>query len=115
MATKEEKIALYAEAILNEIGHDKVDDELLVGVVDHLGPNVFLDDAELVSQQDHEFATIKDSYLKGKLELDDMPEEQLDAAIDEAIDQYGRSHRNKYRAVIYYLLAQKLKREHLLK
>ena len=41
--------------------------------------------------------------------LADGPE--LMAGIEGVIDQYGRSNRNKYRAVIYYLLAKRFGRE----
>lgn len=33
MATREEKIEVYAQAILNEIGHEEVHSELLQGIV----------------------------------------------------------------------------------
>jgi hypothetical protein len=33
------------------------------------------------------------------------------AAINAAIDTYGRSDRNKYRAVVYYMLAKNFGRE----
>ncbi|MDB4752375.1 DUF2853 family protein, partial [Winogradskyella sp.] len=35
----------------------------------------------------------------------------LDGAIDSVIEKYGRSNRNKYRAVIYYLLVKHFKKE----
>ena len=44
-----------------------------------------------------------------KLGLSDGPE--LMAAIDEAIATYGKSNRNKYRAVVYYMLAKKFGKE----
>lgn len=114
MATREEKIEQYAKAILDEIGHNEVHSELLEGIVKHLGPAVFNDDAELVSGTDpEEIKRVKESFLQKKLELDNASDEELDSAIDEAIELYGRSHRSKYRAVIYYLLAQKFEKEHL--
>ena len=36
---------------------------------------------------------------------------KLDKAIDAVIEQYGRSERNKYRAVIYYLLTKHFGKE----
>jgi len=44
-----------------------------------------------------------------KLGLTDSPE--LDKAIDAVIEKYGRSNRNKHRAVVYYLLAKHFKKE----
>lgn len=114
MATREEKIEVYAQAILDEIGHDEVHNELLSGIVKHLGPAVFNDDAELVAGSDpEEIKTVKNNFLLKKLDLTNVDDEELDNAIDEAIELYGRSHRSKYRAVIYYLLAQKFEKEHL--
>ena len=36
---------------------------------------------------------------------------QLDEAIDSVITTYGKSNRNKYRAVVYYMLAKHFKKE----
>jgi hypothetical protein len=44
-----------------------------------------------------------------KLGLADEPE--LMAAIDKATETYGRSERNKYRAVIYYMLTKHFGKE----
>jgi hypothetical protein len=43
------------------------------------------------------------------LGLKDGPD--LDAGIDAVIEKYGRSNANKYRAVLYYLLAVHFKKE----
>jgi hypothetical protein len=44
-----------------------------------------------------------------KLGLKDGPD--LDAGIEAVIEKYGRSNANKYRAVLYYLLAVHFKKE----
>ena len=44
-----------------------------------------------------------------KLGLSDGPE--LMQAINDVIETYGRSERNKYRAVIYYMLTKKFGKE----
>ena len=44
-----------------------------------------------------------------KLGLKDGP--KLDEAINKVIDTYGKSERNKYRAVVYYLLTKEFKKE----
>lgn len=44
-----------------------------------------------------------------KLGLADGPE--LDEAIAEVMTQMGKSNRNKYRALVYALLAKKFKKE----
>jgi hypothetical protein len=43
------------------------------------------------------------------LGLKDGPD--LDAGIEAVIEKYGRSNANKYRAVVYYLLAVHFKKE----
>jgi hypothetical protein len=47
--------------------------------------------------------------LVKKLGLADGPE--LMAAIDAVIEKYGRSERNKYRAVVYYMLTKHFGKE----
>jgi hypothetical protein len=44
-----------------------------------------------------------------KLGLADSPD--LDAAIDGVIETYGKSERNKYRAVVYYMLVKHFGKE----
>ncbi len=45
---------------------------------------------------------MKKNYRMGKLGLPDGQEP--DAAIDMVVETFGRSERNKYRAVVYYRL-----------
>ena len=62
-------------------------------------------DSSTVSGSDEsELATVKNNYLIKKLGLKDGPE--LDKAIASVMDTYGQSNRNKYRAVVYYLLCK---------
>ena len=37
--------------------------------------------------------------------------EEMDAAIQEVVEKFGSSNRNKHRVVFYYLLAQKFGKE----
>jgi len=79
---------------------------LLKAVTKGLGPSIYKRDAETVSGSDpKELLTVKKNFLIKKLGLTDGPE--LDKAIDEVMEQIGRSERSKYRAVVYYLLAKK--------
>ncbi len=81
-------------------------DESLAAVAKSLGPSIYNDDASTVSSSDkEELERVKNNFLIGKLELADSP--ALDAAIAAVVDQFGSSNRNKYRAVFYYLLAEK--------
>ncbi len=85
---------------------------LLTGVAKSLGPSIYNADSSKVSGTDQkEKDTVKNNFLIKKLGLKDGPE--LDAAIDEVITKLGASNRNKYRAVVYALLAKKFGKESL--
>lgn len=109
MSKRDELIAKYAADLKDKI---KVtpDMELLTKVVIGLGPSVYNADAETVAGTDQsELDRVKNNFLIKKLGLKDSAD--LDKAIDSVIEQYGRSNRNKYRAVIYYLLTKHFKKE----
>ena len=56
-----------------------------------------------------ELETVKKNFLIKKLGLADGP--KLDEAINAVIDTYGRSERNKYRPVVYYMLVKHFGKE----
>lgn len=88
----------------------KVDDALLKAVVKSLGPAVYRDDASKISAADAtELERVKQNFLIKRLGLPGGP--KLDAALNKAVDQMGRSNRHKYRAVLYYILTRNTKRE----
>ena len=75
-----------------------------------LWTSIYNADAATVSGSDEsELATVKNNFLIKKLGLKDSAD--LDKGIDAVINQYGRSNRNKYRAVVYYLLTKKFGKE----
>ena len=75
-----------------------------------LGPAIYNPDSSVVSgTQQSEIDTIRANFLVRKLGLKDGPE--LKAGIDKVLDSYGRSNRNKHRAVVYYLLTRHFGRE----
>lgn len=76
-----------------------VNSDLLNAVTKGLGPSIYKKDAE----------TVKKNFLIKKLGLSDSP--QLDEAIAEVIEKIGKSERNKYRAVVYYMLAEKFNKQ----
>jgi len=103
MSRQDELIAKYADDLRRKCGVEP-DMEFLAKVVAGLGPSVYRADSETVAAtQPGELETVKKNFLVRKLGLADGP--QLDEAIDKVIETYGRSERNKYRAVVYYLLA----------
>ena len=109
MGKRDELIALYASELRDKC-RVTPDIDLLTKVTIGLGPSVYRDDAAVVAASDsEELQRIRANYLVKKLGLPDGPD--LDAGIDKAIETYGRANRNKYRAVVYYLLAKHFRRE----
>ena len=60
-------------------------------------------------QPKSELETVKENFLVKKLGLKDGPE--LMDAINSVIETYGKSERNKYRAVVYYMLTKHFGKE----
>ena len=90
------------------------DADLLRKVAKGCGPSIYSNDASKVSGSDKkELETVKKNFLMKKLGLKDGAE--LDSAIAEVMDTMGSSNRNKYRAMVYYLLAKKFKKESVYK
>lgn len=86
----------------------KCDTKLLTAVAKGCGPSIYRADASKVSSSDDkELATVKKNFLIKKHGLKDSP--KLDKAISDVIEQFGKSNRNKYRAMFYYLLVKKLR------
>lgn len=104
MSKRDELIAKYAADIKDKLGMAP-DMDLLTKVTIGCGPSIYNADSETVASSDQaELDRIRTNYLMKKLGLADGP--QLMEAINAVIDKYGRSNRNKYRPVVYYLLCQ---------
>jgi hypothetical protein len=104
MSAFDDKMAIYKAQVV-ELGLG-IDDELLTRIAKGLGPSIYNEDSSRVSGTDpDELARVKNNFLIGKLGLADGPE--LDAAIAEVMTKMGSSNRNKWRANVYALLAQK--------
>ena len=109
MSKRDELIAVYAADLKEKCGVTP-DMDFLTKVVIGCGPSIYNKDAATVAgSQQSELDTVKNNFLIKKLGLKDSPE--LDGAIDSVLEQYGKSNRNKYRAVVYYLLATHFKKE----
>lgn len=112
MGKRDDLIAKYASD-LEKIGV-KPDMDLLTKVTISCGPSIYNADASLVSSSDQaEIDTVKNNFLIKKLGLADGP--NLDKGLDAVFEQYGKSNRNKYRAVVYYLLTKHFKKEAIYK
>lgn len=102
MSKRDELIAKYAADLQEKCGVTP-DVDLLTKVTVGLGPSIYNADSSTVSGSDEkELATVKNNFLIKKLGLSES--DDLDGAIAAVIEKYGKSNRNKYRAVVYYLL-----------
>jgi len=109
MSKRDELIQKYAGDLKDKCGVTP-DMDFLTKVTIGCGPSIYNRDASTVSASDaSELKTVKKNFLIKKLGLKDGP--KLDEAIEAVMDQYGRSTRAKYRAVVYYLLAKHFNKE----
>ena len=109
MSKRDELIVKYAADLKDKCGM-KPDMDLLTKVTIGCGPSIYNADAATVSGSDaSELATVKNNFLIKKLGLKDGAD--LDKAIDKVMETYGRSNRNKYRAVVYYMLTKHFGKE----
>ncbi len=101
---RDELIEKYAADIKDKFD-EQPDMDLLTKVVKGLGPAIYNIDASKVSGgSDKELETVKRNYLIKKLGMKDDP--KLMEGVKSVMDTYGASNRNKYRAVIYYMLCK---------
>jgi hypothetical protein len=109
MSKRAQLIESYAADLRDKCGMTP-DMDLLTKVTRACGPSIYRPDAALVAASDpKELDTVKRNFLVKRLGLSEGPE--LDAALDEVIDRYGRDNRIKYPAVVYYMLTKRFGRE----
>lgn len=109
MGKRDELIAKYADDLRNKCGMEP-DMDLLKKVTIGCGPSIYNADASTVAgSQETELETVRKNFLVKKLGLSDEP--GLMDAINSVIETYGRSERNKYRAVVYYMLTKHFNKE----
>lgn len=109
MGKRDDLIAKYAEDLTSKCGMTP-DMDLLTKVTIGCGPSIYnADSSTVAATQEGELETVKNNFLIKKLGLSDGPE--LMDAINKVIDTYGRSERNKYRAVVYYMLTKHFGKE----
>jgi hypothetical protein len=109
LGKRDELIQRYAQDLQEKCGVTP-DMDLLTKVTIGCGPTIYDADASTVAaSQPGELETVKERFLQRKLGLQDGPE--LMDAIDKAVETYGRGERNKYRAVLYYLLVKHFGKE----
>jgi len=109
MSKRDELIVKYAADLKDKCGM-KPDMDLLTKVTIGCGPSIYNADSATVSSSDEsELNTVKNNFLIKKLGLADNS--KLDDGINKVMDTYGRSNRNKYRAVVYYMLTKHFGKE----
>ena len=109
MSKRDEMIAKYAADLKEKSGVD-ADMDLLTKVTIGCGPSIYNKDSSTVSGgSESELETVKNNFLIKKLGLSDSP--KLMEGIHKVIEDYGTSNRNKYRAVVYYLLTKHFGKE----
>jgi hypothetical protein len=109
MSARDELIVKYAADLKDKCGVNP-DMDLLTKVTIGCGPSIYnADSATVAGSQQSELDTIKINFLIKKLGLSDGV--NLDAGIDVVMGKYGLANRNKYRAVVYYLLTVHFKKE----
>jgi hypothetical protein len=109
MGKRDDLIAKYAADLQDKLGQS-ADMDLLTKVTIGCGPAIYNQDAETVAAGDpDEIERIRKNYLITKLGLPEGP--ALLDGINAVLTAYGQSNRNKYRAVVYYLLCRHFGRE----
>ncbi len=112
MSKFQEEVVKYKK-LMDKIGV-KYSDAMLEKVAKGCGPSIYNKDASTVAASDpKELERVKKNYLIKKLGLKDSP--KLDDGIKEVMTTIGSSNRNKYRAVVYYMLMQKFKKSSVYK
>lgn len=113
MSKRDDLIVKYASDLKDKFGINP-DMDLLTKVTIGCGPSIYNRDSASVSSSDEkELATVKNNFLIKKLGLENNAD--LDKGIDSIMNTYGRSNRNKYRVVVYYLLTKHFKKESVYK
>lgn len=109
MSKRDELIAKYADDLKTKCKMTP-DLALLTKVTIGCGPAIYSADSETIAaSQAGELETVKKNFLMKKLGLPDSP--RLIEAINAAVETYGKSERNKYRAVVYYMLVKQFGKE----
>jgi len=109
MNQREKLIVKYADDLRTKFNLEPEMD-LLKKVTVACGPAIYNRDSSTVSSSDDsEIERIKTNFLIKKLEL--PSETDFDEPLASIMKTYGKTHRTKYRVVVYYLLVKHFKKE----
>jgi Protein of unknown function (DUF2853) len=107
MSKRDDLIEKYAGDLKTKCNMT-ADMDLLTKITIGCGPSIYNADAATVSGQS-ELDTVKKNFLVKKLGLADNA--KLDEALAKVMEIYGKSNRNKYRPVVYYMLTKHFGKE----
>lgn len=114
MSKLDEKVGKYLEDLKSKVGESNPDIDLLRKIAESLGPSIYNADAETVSStSEDELNTVKRNFIDKKLGITDGG--KANEALNQVLEKYGKSNRNKYRVVVYYLLTKHFKKESVFK
>ena len=103
MSKFDDQIEMFQKSFTDKLNRQDVDSELLSAIARSLGPSIYnKDSAKVACSKKDERDRIKSNFLIKKLGLKNGP--TLDQAILDVCARMGKTNRNKYRAVFYYLL-----------
>ena len=106
MSKFDDQIEMFQKSFTDKLNRQDVDSELLSAIARSLGPSIYnKDSAKVACSKKDERDRIKSNFLIKKLGLKNGP--TLDQAILDVCARMGKTNRNKYRAVFYYLLVEK--------
>jgi hypothetical protein len=109
MGKRDDLIAKYADDLKTKCKMTP-DMALLTKVTIGCGPAIYDNDAQTVAASDDaELERVKNNFLIKKLGLKDGP--ALMDGIKAVVATYGAGERNKYRAVVYYMLTKHFGKE----
>jgi hypothetical protein len=106
----EEAIEHYV-AVCEKLELD-VSETLMRGVAKTLGPSIYGEDTARVSGRDEDELARVNKYVTKYMgsaimeSTGDLTDEQINGAIDMAIEKMGMSNTNKWRVIFYALIAQ---------
>jgi len=109
MSKLDEKLELYTKQMRKL--SIPVNAALLRGVTKACGPSIYNKDGETVSSSsESELNRVKTNFMTKKLGLSGA---DLDKGVAHAIEKMGKGNRSKYRAIFYYLIVKKFKKDSL--
>ncbi len=114
MSKLDEKVGQYIDDLKSKVGEANPDIDLLRKIAESMGPSIYNADAETVAaSNEEEVDTVKKNFVMKKLGITD--EGKINEAVNQVLEKYGKSNRNKYRVVIYYLLTKHFKKDSIFK